>query len=95
MEANMANSKARRRTTKSFIPLLKPVSPTINGAVQPRRLVPGRELESVLTGIEDTQAILDELRSGKVSNRSRVGLCEAMTVLDAARRILAWKIDKA
>ena len=91
----MAKSKARPETSKSFIPLLKPVSPTINGAVQPRRLVPGRELDSVLTGIEDTQAILDEMRSGKISSRSRVRLCEAMTVLDVARRVLAWKIDKA
>jgi len=90
----MARLKARRSTTKSHIPLLKPASPMINGAVQPRRLVPGHELEGVLTGIEDTQAILDELRRGKVSNRSRAGLCEAMTVLDAARRILAWKIER-
>jgi len=95
MEAKMAKSKERPATLKYSSPLLKPVSPKINGAVQPRRLVPGRELESVLTEIEDTQAILDELRSGKVSNRNRVGLCEAMTVLDAARRILAWKVDKA
>lgn len=91
----MAKSKTGRTTMRSYIPLLKPSSPIINGAVHPRRLVPGHELEAVQTGIEDTQAILDELRAGKVSNRSRVGLCEAMTVLDAARRILAWKIDKA
>lgn len=91
----MAKSKIRRTTTKSFIPILKPASPEINGVFHPRWLVPGRELESVLTGIKDAQAILDELRRRKVSHRCLVGLCDAMTVLDAARVILAWKIDKA
>lgn len=90
----MAKSKAKQTTTKIYIPLLKPVSPEINGVFHPRRLVPGRELESVLTGIKDAQAILDELRSGRVSHRSLVGLCDAMTVLDAAREILAWKMSK-
>lgn len=94
MEANMAKSKETRMTTHSCAPLLKPVSPEINGVVHPRWLVPGRELESVLTGIEDTQAILDELRSRKVSHLCLVRLCDAMTVLDAARMILARKIDK-
>ena len=91
----MVKPKTWRTTTKSYIPLLKPVSPEINGVLHPRRLVPGRELDSVLTGIKDAQAILNELRRGKVSHRSLVGLCDAMTVLDAARNILAWKIDKA
>lgn len=90
----MAKPNARPTTNKSFIPLLKPVSPEINGVLHSRRLVPGRELESVLTGIKDAQAILDELRSRKVSHRCLVGICDAMTVLDAARSILAWKIDK-
>ena len=70
------------------------MSPEISGVVYPRWLVPGRELESVLTGIEDAQAILDELRSRKVSHRYLVRLCDAMTVLDAARMILARKIAK-
>lgn len=91
----MAKLKTRHSTTKCFIPLLKPVSPEINGVLHPRWLVPGRELDSVLTGIKDAQAILNELRRGKVSYRNLVGLCDAMTVLDAARSILAWKIDKA
>ncbi|MEZ5897885.1 MAG: hypothetical protein R3D51_00175 [Hyphomicrobiaceae bacterium] len=90
----MAKSKAKQATKKSFVPLLKPVSPEINGVVHPRRLVPGRELESVLTGIKDAQAILEELRSGRISQRNFVGLCDAVTVLDAARRILAGKINK-
>lgn len=90
----MAESKVKQAVKKSFVPLLTPVSPEINGVVHPRRLVQGRELESVLTGIEDAQAILDELRSRKVSHRCLVRLCDAMTVLDAARMILARKIDK-
>lgn len=90
----MARSKARHTTTKTFVTLIGPSSPVINGVFHPRRLEPGRELDSVLTGIEDAQAILDEVRSGHVSNRCLVGLCDAMTVLDAARRILAWKIKK-
>lgn len=91
----MARSKARHTTTKMFITLLKPSSPAINGAVHPRRLTPGRELESVLTGIKDAQAILDEIRSGRISPRNLVRLCDAITVLDAARSILASRIKKS
>ena len=69
-------------------------SPVINGVVQSRSLVPSQELHSALPGVRDAQAILDELRRGKISERNLFGLCDAMTVLDAARRILAWHIDK-
>lgn len=91
----MAKSKTRYVSTKFFVTELKPVSPEINGVLHPRWLVPGRELDSVLIGIKDAQAILNDLRRGKVSHRSLVGLCDAMTVLDAARSILARKIEKA
>lgn len=90
----MAKSKVKQVVKKSFVQLLKPVSPEINGVIHPRCLVPGRELEGVLTGINDAQAILDELRRGRISQRNFVGLCDAMTVLDAARRILAREINK-
>lgn len=90
----MAKLRVKQATKKSFVPLLKPVSPEINGVVHPRFLVPGRELESVLIGIKDAQAILDELRRGRISQRNFVGLCDAMTVLDAARHILAGKINQ-
>lgn len=90
----MAKSKSKSTSTKFYMPVLKPVSPEINGILYPRRLIPGRELESVLTGIIDAQAILDELRRSSVSHPTLSGLCDAMTVLDAAREILAWKMSK-
>lgn len=42
----MAKSKVKQAVKKSFVPLLKPVSPEINGVVHPRRLVQGRSLRS-------------------------------------------------
>lgn len=91
--AQKRNTKTTRKpTAKTFGHPLKPVSPVINGVLQVRRRVPGRDC--VLASIEDAQATLDEIRQGRISERNFEGLCEVAAVLDAARHILVSQIDK-